>query len=128
MKYHHLAIVFLLVSVCAFAQERKDHVYNIAEVSKAPHYTGGMKAFYRSVSQNFSVDGLRNRGGLIIIEFVVERDSTVSNLKVLKAFDGNSGREAVRAVVASGKWIPGEIDGQPVRTRNQVSIQVQKAR
>lgn len=126
MKYC-LAIVFLFVSVCTFAQEANDHIYNIAEVSKAPRYPGGTAAFYRSVSQNFSVDGLQNREGQIVVEFVVEKDSTISRVKVLKAFGANSGREAVRVVRAAGKWIPGEIDGQPVRTRHQVPIQIQKA-
>ncbi len=125
MKYLFI-LAFLCVSVGAFAQHEDDTIYNITDVSKAPQYPGGTTAFYRFISQNFSVDRLGNRQGRIVVQFVVEKDSTVSNITVLKSIGGNSGREAVRAVKKAGKWIPGEIDGQYVRTRQEVPIQVRK--
>lgn len=120
-------IIFLFLSVFASAQNASDTIYNMSDVSKAPKFPGGMDAFYRFVANNFNVDGLKNNSGRVMVEFVVEKDSSISNVRVLKGIGGNSASEAVRVVKRAGKWKPGEVDGKPVRTRYNVPIQIQRA-
>lgn len=120
-------IIFLLLSVCTSAQVGSDTIYNMSDVSKAPEYPGGINAFYRFLSKNFNTNGLKNRSGRLTVEFVIEKDSSISNVKALKAIGGNSASEAVRVVKRAGKWKPGEVDGKPVRTRNNVRFMIHRA-
>ena len=60
--------------------------------------------------------------GKVIIQFVVERDGSISTPQVIKAIGGGCGRETVRLVTAMPKWIPGKQRGQPVRVQYTLPV------
>ncbi len=53
--------------------------------------------------------------GRVIVSFVVERDGTVSNVKVLRGVNKLLDDESVRVIASSPKWTPGMNQGKPVR-------------
>jgi periplasmic protein TonB len=58
-----------------------------------------------------------NIKGTVILTFIVEKDGSVSNVKVTKGVDPLLDNEAVKAISESPKWTPGLQRGQPVRVR-----------
>lgn len=62
--------------------------------------------------------------GKIIVEFVVEKDGSVSSVKILQSPSEIFNAEAERVVKSSPKWEPGEHDGQKVKVRLRVPIAI----
>jgi len=55
--------------------------------------------------------------GRVVCTFVVERDGSITDVKVLKSVDPSLDREAVRVVRSMPRWIPGKQKGSPVRVK-----------
>lgn len=55
--------------------------------------------------------------GTVTVSFVVERDGSVTNVKVMKGVDRFLDAEAIRVVSRSPKWTPGSNRGKPVRVQ-----------
>lgn len=53
--------------------------------------------------------------GTVYVQFVVEKDGSISDVKVLRGIGGGCDEEAVRVVKSMPKWKPGKQRGQPVR-------------
>lgn len=64
-----------------------------------------------------------NLTGWVYVEFVVERDGSVSNVNVIKGIDPLLDQEAIRVIKKSPKWTPGLQDNKPVRVKYVVPIQ-----
>ncbi len=60
--------------------------------------------------------------GRVIVSFVVERDGSISNVKVIKHVDPSLDREAVRVVSTMPKWTPGTQNGETVRVKHTVPM------
>lgn len=90
-----------------------------ASVDQSAEYPGGMGALRKYLSDNFDTSLFDGGEGKLsaTLKFVVERDGTVSDVKVItpsgnRDFDG----EASRVVKKLKKWSPGKVDGQNVRS------------
>ena len=55
--------------------------------------------------------------GMVVVQFVVERDGSISNVKVVRDIGGGCGQEAIRVVESMPKWNPGKQRGRPVRVQ-----------
>ena len=66
--------------------------------------------------------------GKAIIEFMVERDGSLSEFKIVKDLGYGIGNEAIRTIKLSPKWIPGIKDGKPARVLYTLPITVQTAK
>ena len=84
-----------------------------------PEYPGGETAMYDYISKNIVYpEKAREIGieGRVLITFVVEKDGSISNIKMIKDIGGGCGRECVRVVSEMPKWTPGHLkDGTLVR-------------
>ena len=56
------------------------------------------------------------------MQFVVEKNGSVGNVKILRDIGGGCGAEAVRVVKSMPKWKPGKQRGQAVRTQFQLPV------
>lgn len=65
----------------------------------------------------------RNIKGQVLVSFIVERDGTVTDVRVERGVDELLDDEAVRVVSVSPKWIPGQIKGEKVRTRIVIPVE-----
>ena len=100
-------------------------VQNAAGLAKQPEYPGGIKEFYNDVLQNFIIPKVPNEGNYkIYVSFVIEKDGSMTSIKVLRDPGYGMGEEAVRVLKnLDKKWSPGEIgDGEIVRASYNLPI------
>ena len=66
-----------------------------------------------------------NARGKVFIEFVVEKDGSISSINVVRSADPDLSQEAIRVVKAMPKWIPGMQRDKAVRVRFTIPITFQ---
>ena len=111
--------ILLMVNTNAMAQNKKkakDKVLEKAEVM--PEYPGGDQAMMDFVAKNVQYpQEARDKeiSGRVLVSFIVEKDGSIADVKVVKGIGGGCDEEAVRVVKAMPKWKPGKDKGKPVR-------------
>ncbi len=97
--------------------ENENAIFTTVEVN--PEFpNGGMSAFTKFLSKNYKYPAMaREQGvsGRVIMAFVVEKDGTLTDIKVLRDLGMGTGEEAVRLLKTSPRWKPGIQNGRPVR-------------
>lgn len=100
-----------------------DNVKSNAELDVMPHPQIGMTKFYEFIKQNYKIpNSSENRTGTVYVSFIVEKDGTLSDIKVQHDFGYGSGKEAIRVLKMSPKWIPGKINNHDVRSVYNIPI------
>lgn len=96
------------------------------ELDRMPEYPGGIKNFYKDVGNAIDRNNLEDiTSSNVIMGFVVERDGSLSDIRVLRGSDKILEKEAIRALKSMKvKWTPGMLDGQKVRTQYTLPIKV----
>jgi len=103
--------------------EDENKVYDVVEV--LPSFPGGPDKFIQYLSKNIrypAVDRENNVQGKAVMQFVVERDGSLTDIKVLRAPTTAMGDEATRVLKASPKWKAGIQNGRPVRAQYTIPI------
>ena len=100
-----------------------DTVYQIVE--EMPEFPGGAEAMMKSIAGNIkypeaAID--KNIEGRVFVSFVIEKDGSVSNVKVLRGIGGGCDEEAARVISSMPKWKPGKQKGEFVRVSYQIPI------
>jgi periplasmic protein TonB len=87
-----------------------------------PDFIGGISQYVAKnlVIPRIAVEELKS--GTVYLTFVVERDGSVSNVKILKDIGLGCGDEAVRVITGMPKWKPGKNQGKPVRVQFNLPI------
>jgi len=95
-------------------------------VDVMPTYPGGMQKFYEEVGRKFRTPTMENASTLkVYVSFVIERDGTMTNIKVLRDPGHDMGKEALRVLQSiKTRWTAGKKAGQPVRTAYNLPITV----
>lgn len=94
-----------------------DSIYNTAGIEVKPEYPGGIDAFYKHVSKNYNPPTAKAfKGGKVFVTFVIEKDGSLNDIKVIRDPGFGTGDEAIRVLKLSEKWKPGEQNGKFVRT------------
>lgn len=104
------------VEVAEEVEEEEEEIF--MSVEENPEFPGGLEAVYKFVGQNLKYPELakqNNITGKVYIQFVVEKDGSVGNVKVLRDIGGGCGAEALRVVKMLPKWKPGKQRGKAVR-------------
>lgn len=86
----------------------------------AAEYPSGMKELYRFLSKNIEFPAVLRRekiSGKIFIQFIVEVDGSLTNVKIIKPLHESADQEAIRLVNLMPKWIPGKVRGVPAPTK-----------
>ena len=102
-------------------EDNSVHLY----AQEMPDFPGGvaaMDAFLKKELQYPEVARKNGITGTILVEFVVEKDGRLTNVKVKVPLFPDCDQEAVRAVKAMPRWIPGKNNGKPVRCSFQVPV------
>lgn len=98
--------------------------YNVIEESAQP--AGGMEALYAHVGRVMKYPVKARRQGIqgrVIVQFVVQKDGTLTDTHVINGIGGGCDEEAIRAIMSSPKWKPGKQRGRPVKQRYMLPIQ-----
>ena len=96
-----------------------------------PDYPGGIQAFYQYVGRHYRypVEAVKNRAsGRVVLNFVVEKDGSLTDIKVLRDIGFGTAHEAVRILKSSPEWIPGKQHGIPVRVQYTLPLNLQLPR
>lgn len=82
-----------------------------------PQYPGGNSEMMKYLNNNIKYPSIASENGIegrVILRFVVGKDGSISNVRVLKGLDSSCDKEAVRVVKSMQKWIPGRQNGHPI--------------
>lgn len=92
-----------------------------------PQYPGGIEKFYRYIINHFNSPTVDESGNIrIFVSFVVEKDGSMSNIKVLNKPGALLEKEAIRVLQSmKAKWTPGMLHSKPVRTAYNLPITIQ---
>lgn len=97
-------------------QKEESPVYKVVE--QLPSYPGGQVALMDYFKNNLKYPVIAYENGIqgrVIIQFIVEKDGSVSSAKYIRGVDPSLDKEAMRIVNAMPKWIPGKQNGETVR-------------
>jgi periplasmic protein TonB len=101
-------------------EEKEDphQVFIVVEETAVP--IGGMTAFYSFVKDNLKYPTPAKRmdiEGKVFVQFIVERDGSLTDVQAIKGIGGGCDEEAIRVVKACPNWKPAKQRGKPVRQR-----------
>ena len=105
------------------AEPDNDSIYQIVE--QMPKFPGGESALMEYVGKNVVYPEEAKEKeiqGRVFIGFVVEKDGSIGEVKVLRGIGGGCDEEAVRVIKGMPKWKPGIQKGKPVRVSYQIPI------
>ena len=94
-------------------------------VEEMPSFPGGNAALMSYLNSNTKYPVVAQENGVqgrVIISFVVERDGSISDVKVARSVDPSLDREAQRVVKSMPRWTPGKQNGQTVRVKYTVPV------
>ena len=107
----------------------EESVYNevneIDKVDEKPTFPGGesaMKSYLNSTLKYPIVAQENGIQGRVIVQIIIEKDGSISDVKISRSVDPSLDREALRVVKAMPKWNPGKLNGFPVRVKNEVPV------
>jgi protein TonB len=113
----------ITISPVVEEKEDVDQIFLVVEEPASPK--GGMQAFYKYVQEKMKYPAQARRMGVegkVFVEFVVNRDGSIQDVKVVKGIGAGCDEEAVRVVASAPPWNPGKQRGKPVRSRFVVPI------
>ena len=104
-----------------------DTIYdgNVSPVEMEPEFPGGMDALYKYLAENIKYPEQAKAEkiqGRVAVTFVIEKDGSVTNAKVVRGIGGGCDEEALRVVNAMPKWTPGRMSDEPVRVNYVLPI------
>ncbi|MBN2237098.1 MAG: energy transducer TonB [Bacteroidales bacterium] len=94
-------------------------------VENMPEFPGGEAAMYKFIGKNIEYPRMAKESGIsgrVFVTFVVERDGSVTDVKVLRGIGGGCDEEAIRVIQAMPKWNAGKQRGKPVRVQYRMPI------
>lgn len=100
-----------------------NNIYDNVDVQ--PEFPGGSQALNAYLGNNVKYPSAaveRGAQGKVVVSFVVERDGSISQARVVRAVDQDLEREALRVILAMPRWKPGSMGGKNVRVRYTVPI------
>lgn len=127
MKKALLLIIFTALTFAVKAQqtpsdEKQTLSYDPSRiyisVEKVPDFPGGMLKFadYLKINLKYPDEARKNNvQGKVFVTFIVEKDGSLTDVKVIRGIGNGCDAEAVRLIKASPKWDPGMQNGEPVR-------------
>ena len=107
---------------------QNDKINYVSANVKEPQFPGGIEKFYMFMGQNFKIPqefSKQKIDGKLALEFMVEKDGSLSEFKVVKDLGYGSADEAIRVLKLSPKWIPASENGKPVRVMYSLPITIQ---
>lgn len=121
MKRFLLLLSAILLTNMAFCQEEKkgsvdDEVFVVVE--EQAEFPGGLDSMYAYIHKNLKypekakAEGIEGR---VFVQFVIEKDGSISNILIKRAIGGGCEEAAVEMIKNMPKWKPGKQRGKPVR-------------
>jgi protein TonB len=94
-------------------------------VEDKPLYPGGQDAMLKFLGDNLKYPKIAKEAGIlgvVIVQFIVEKDGTVGEVKIVRGLGGGCNEEAIRVVSMMPKWTPGRQRGKAVRVTFHIPL------
>jgi len=126
-----LILFYILISGTLFAQVQKKSVmiedttvYLITD--SKPSFPGGISKMNKFIYTNLNYKKIFENDvfGKIFVQFIVEKDGKLSNIKITRSLDPYCDSEAVRMIRLMPKWKSGKISDKKVRTKIEIPITI----
>ncbi len=101
----------------------ENQIYNTAGIEVKPEFPGGQEALEHFLKDNFK-NAEKDLKGKVYATFIVERNGSLSDIKILRDLGYGTGAEAIRVLKKSPKWIPGKLKNKTVRVLYALPIVV----
>lgn len=105
------------------ADTAKNVVYDVTETM--PQFPGGQGVMMKYLAANIKYPASAvkaKKQGRVIVSFVIQKDGSVTNARIVKSVDPELDAEALRIVKAMPNWTPGTQDGKPVNVRYTIPV------
>ncbi|MEM9339119.1 MAG: energy transducer TonB [Bacteroidota bacterium] len=124
-----ILIAILLGPLLLFSQKRAEQITTPKEepndevftlVDEMASFPGGKKALQRFLTTNLDYPKYASEMGIegrVFVQFIVEKDGSITNISVIRGIGGGCDLEAVRVISAMPTWIPAKFEGEPVRQK-----------
>lgn len=106
-------------------EEEDDEKTIFIIVETMPEFPGGQQALFKFLNENVKYPVIaqeNNIQGRVIVQFVVERDGSVTDVQVVRSVDPSLDKEAKRVISSMPKWNPGKQRGKAVRVKYTVPV------
>ncbi|MBR4238244.1 MAG: energy transducer TonB [Prevotella sp.] len=103
--------------------EVENKVFDVVE--QMPSFPGGNSALMEYLQQNVKYPVVAQENGVqgrVVVSFVVEKDGSITDVKVVRSVDPSLDKEAARVVKSMPRWIPGKQNGSAVRVKYNVPV------
>jgi protein TonB len=113
------------IPVDAEEEETTEEEPIFAIVESMPAFPGGEEARLKYLNDHVNYPTMAREAGIqgrVFVEFVIEKDGSVTNARVVRGIGGGCDEEAVRVVENMPRWIPGKQRNVPVRVRFNMPI------
>ena len=104
---------------------KDDKIYDYVSIEKAPEYPGGIDKFRQYLSANIKYPAEAAKVGLqgtVYVNFTIEKDGSLTDIRVDRKVGLGLDEEAIRVVQASKRWMPGIQNSRPVRVKYNVPV------
>ena len=104
-------------------KEEETKVFDVVE--QMPSFPGGPSALMQYLNSNIKYPVVAEENGVqgrVVCTFVVEKDGSITDVRVVKSVDPSLDKEAIRVVKSMPKWIPGKQNGSAVRVKYTVPV------
>ena len=104
-------------------KEEETKVFDVVE--QMPSFPGGPSALMQYLNSNIKYPVVAEENGVqgrVVCTFVVEKDGSITDVRVVKSVDPSLDKEAMRVVKGMPKWIPGKQNGSAVRVKYTVPV------
>ena len=101
----------------------EDVIVDVAEIM--PEFPGGTAALMKYLGTNIKYPTISQEmgsAGRVIVQFVVDKDGSISNPEVVRGVDAYLDKEAIRVISSMPKWRPGVQNGKKVRVKYTVPV------
>lgn len=107
-------------------EEEEEEIFNFYVLEDKPTFSlGGEEGLLKWIAENTKYPEIAKENGItgkVFVGFVIDKDGSVTDVKVLRSVDPYLDKEAVRVVKSMPKWSPGKQRGKPVKVSFQVPI------
>jgi len=125
-KFLFAILILLTISINVYSQNidttdtiKKDNepIFSIAE--EPAQFPGGDEALLKFIRKKikYPKQAIKNKiSGTVYVQFIVEKDGSISDVTVIRGIGGGCDEEAVRVITKMPNWIPAKQKGIPVRS------------
>lgn len=101
----------------------EEQIFTIVE--DQPAFPGGQSALMKYLQENLKYPTMAREAGIqgtVFVTFVVEKDGSITDVRILRGVGGGLDEEAIRVVESMPSWTPGRQRGQAVRVQFNLPI------